>query len=415
LSTYCVIENYTHYISRAGTLIGKSSGECGFKSRPVHILKKDKYMAKVKYQPVKYKHEMTEDERDQNRQDAIAALTNRYGSDVIQQGWNKPIERIPTGIASLDLLLRQVDTTNDTAVQWGFARGHWSMVWGPGQVGKTSILLKSIAHMQRNGLDVAIIDAEHKTDPIWAAALGVDTERLLVMRPMDAEQCFDSIKVLVQDYAPDVILFDSLVAIHSHREAATSAGVERDFYDQSMGVQPRLFSECFRRITPFLGKSRTAVIFINQVRKNLGGYIVRDDYPGGNALRHNLFDAIQIRRVKSNRTATDLNALLHNHEPNHDAKLIVTKGMNESQDLNLTFYQSFGFDLIDDLANCLIETGIIPKVKAGWYSLGESTVRRKEVVQAVAARYDEWYERLMIDGRFSGKESQDAEDDDTDQ
>ncbi len=192
------------------------------------------------------------------------------------------IEGIPTGSLSLDLALGGV----------GIPRGRIIEVFGPESSGKTTIALHICAQAQKAGGIAAIIDAEHAFDPSWAKKLGVELDNLLVSQPGSGEEAMQITEMLVKSNAVDVIVIDSVAALVPRQE------LEGEIGDSHVGLQARLMSQAMRKLTGAIAKSKTAVIFINQIREKVGVMFGSPETtPGGRALKFYSSCRIDVRRI----------------------------------------------------------------------------------------------------------------------
>lgn len=206
-------------------------------------------------------------------------------SESIQQ-----VEVIPTGALSLDLALGV----------GGIPRGRVIEIYGPESSGKTTLALHIIAEAQKRSGIAAFIDAEHAFDRRWAKRLGVQLDSLLFSQPDDAEQALEIVETLVRSGAVDVVVVDSVAALAPRVEIAGEMG------DSHVGVIARLMSQALRKLTAVISKSRTCVIFINQVREKIGvTYGNPEVTPGGRALKFHASVRMEIRRGEALKVGTD--------------------------------------------------------------------------------------------------------------
>ncbi len=195
---------------------------------------------------------------------------------------NMTIEGIPTGSLSLDIALGGQ----------GIPRGRIIEVFGPESSGKTTLALHAAAEAQKLGGIAAIIDAEHAFDPSWAKKLGVELETLLVSQPTSGEEAMQITEMLVKSNAVDVIIIDSVAALVPKQE------LEGEIGDSHVGLQARLMSQSMRKLTGAIAKSKTAVIFINQIREKIGVMFGSPETtPGGRALKFYCSCRIDVRRI----------------------------------------------------------------------------------------------------------------------
>ncbi|HIA63995.1 MAG TPA: recombinase RecA [Planctomycetes bacterium] len=192
------------------------------------------------------------------------------------------IEGIPTGSLSLDMALGGQ----------GIPRGRIIEVFGPESSGKTTIALHVAAEAQKAGGIAAMIDAEHAFDPSWAKKLGIELDTLLVSQPSHGEEAMQITEMLVKSNAVDVIIIDSVAALIPRRE------LEGEIGDSHVGLQARLMSQSMRKLTGAIAKSKTAVIFINQIREKIGVMFGSPETtPGGRALKFYCSSRIDVRRI----------------------------------------------------------------------------------------------------------------------
>jgi len=180
----------------------------------------------------------------------------------------------------------------DIALGGGYPKGRILEVYGPESSGKTTLALHAIAEIQRKGGTAAFIDAEHALDPAYARKLGVDTDNLLVSQPDNGEQALEIAETLVRSNAVDIVVVDSVAAL------VPQAEIDGDMGDSHMGLQARLMSQALRKLTGIISKSRTTVLFINQIRMKIGVMFGNPETTtGGNALKFYASVRLDIRRI----------------------------------------------------------------------------------------------------------------------
>ncbi|MHB1033509.1 MAG: recombinase RecA [Pirellulales bacterium] len=215
----------------------------------------------------------------------LAQIEKQFGEGAIMPlgvGQGPKIEGIPTGSLSLDLALGGQ----------GVPRGRVLEVFGPESSGKTTLALHVVANAQRLGGIAAFIDAEHALDPSWAKKLGVELETLLVSQPGSGEEAMQITEMLVKSNAVDVIVIDSVAALVPRKE------LEGEMGDSHVGLQARLMSQALRKLTGAISKSKTCVIFINQIREKIGVMFGNPETtPGGRALKFYSSCRIDVRRI----------------------------------------------------------------------------------------------------------------------
>src|SRR3954469_980788 len=200
---------------------------------------------------------MAEQGHDKELKNALSQIEKQFGKGAIMQlgdGSAQEIQGISTGALSLDLALGGK----------GLPRGRVVEIYGPESSGKTTVTLHAIAQAQKSGGVAAFIDAEHALDPTWARKVGVDLESLLVSQPSNAEEALKIAEMLVKSNAVDIIVIDSVAALVPRTE------VEGEIGDQHVGLQARLMSQAMRILTPTIAKSKTCMMFINQIRQKIG-------------------------------------------------------------------------------------------------------------------------------------------------
>jgi recombination protein RecA len=228
------------------------------------------------------------DEKTKNLDLAIAQIEKQYGKGSIMRLGNRdvlvPVNVIPTGSISIDAALGV----------GGLPRGRVIEIYGPESGGKTTLTLHVIAEAQRLGGQAAFIDAEHALDPAYARKLGVDVDNLLVSQPDNGEQALEIAEALIRSNAVDVVVVDSVAALVPRAE------LEGDMGDPQMGLQARLMSQALRKLTAIVSKSKTCLIFINQIREKIGVMFGNPETTtGGRALKFYSSIRVDIRRIQS--------------------------------------------------------------------------------------------------------------------
>ena len=228
----------------------------------------------------------TTDERNKALKHAIEKIEKDIGKGAIMKLGDKPavsVETIPTGALALDVALGV----------GGIPRGRIIEIYGPESSGKTTLAQHIVAECQKQGGIAAFVDAEHALDPEYARNLGVNIDELLISQPDTGEQALDITEELVRSGAVDVIVVDSVAAL------VPKAEIEGSMEDQQMGLQARLMSKALRKLTGIIGKTRTTVIFINQLRQKIGVmYGNPETTTGGNALKYYASVRLEIKRVE---------------------------------------------------------------------------------------------------------------------
>ncbi len=224
---------------------------------------------------------------------ALAQIDKSFGKGAVMrlgENLKMDIEAIPTGILPIDIA---------TGIG-GLPRGRIIEIFGPESSGKTTVSLHVIAETQRNGGEVAFIDAEHALDPVYAKNIGVDIDSLLVSQPDTGEQALEITEALVRSNALDVIVIDSVAALTPRQE------IEGDMGDSHMGLHARLMSQALRKLTSVISRSKTVVIFINQLREKVGVMFGNPETTtGGRALKFYSSMRIDVRRVDAIKSGSE--------------------------------------------------------------------------------------------------------------
>jgi len=232
-------------------------------------------------------------ERDKALDMALGQIERQFGKGAIMKMGEAAAQKvsvIPTGALALDLALGI----------GGVPRGRIVELYGPESSGKTSLALHIVAEAQRNGGIAAFIDAEHALDPVYARAIGVDIDELLISQPDTGEQALEIADMLIRSGALDVIVIDSVAALVPRAE------IEGEMGDSHVGLQARLMSQALRKLAGNLNKSRTTAIFINQLREKIGVMFGSPETtPGGRALKFYASVRLDIRRIESIKDGTD--------------------------------------------------------------------------------------------------------------
>jgi recombination protein RecA len=232
-------------------------------------------------------------ERDKALDMAVSQIERQFGKGAIMkmgEAANRKVDVISTGALSLDLALGI----------GGVPRGRIVELYGPESSGKTSLALHIVAEAQRNGGIAAFIDAEHALDPIYAKAIGVDVDELLISQPDTGEQALEIADMLIRSGALDVLVIDSVAALVPRAE------IEGEMGDSHVGLQARLMSQALRKLAGTLNKSRTTAVFINQLREKIGVmYGSPETTPGGRALKFYSSVRLDIRRIETIKDGTE--------------------------------------------------------------------------------------------------------------
>jgi recombination protein RecA len=233
-------------------------------------------------------------ERDKALEMALSQIDKQFGKGSVMRLGEKgsmDVAAIPTGALALDIALGI----------GGLPRGRVIEIFGPESSGKSTLATTVVAEAQRLGGKCAYIDAEHAMDPVYAAAIGVDVDDLLVSQPDTGEQALEITDMLIRSGALDVIVIDSVAAL------TPKAEIEGDMGDSHVGLQARLMSQALRKITANLNRSNTICIFINQLREKIGVMFGSPETtPGGRALKFYSSVRLDIRRIESLKDGTEV-------------------------------------------------------------------------------------------------------------
>ena len=290
------------------------------------------------------------DERSRAIEAALAQIEKQFGKgSIMRLGTTNaivPISVIPTGALSLDAALGV----------GGVPRGRVIEIFGPESSGKTTLALQVIAQAQKAGGMAAFVDAEHALDPAYARKLGVDIDNLLVSQPDFGEQALEIAEALVRSSAVDVLVVDSVAAL------VPKAELDGEMGDSHVGLQARLMSQALRKLTGLVSKSRTALIFINQIREKIGVMFGSPETTtGGRALKFYSSVRIDIRRIAA---IKDGDAVIGNRTR---AKVVKNKVAAPFREAEFDIMYGEGISLTGDLVDIGTEKNIVEK-SGSWYS-----------------------------------------------
>lgn len=307
--------------------------------------------------------------------DAIASIEKTYGKGSIMKlgdGVIVPVASIPTGALSLDYALGI----------GGVPRGRVTEIYGPESSGKTTLCLHIIAEAQKTGGLAAFIDAEHALDVNYAKRLGVDTANLLISQPDFGEQALEITDTLVRSNALDIIVIDSVAALVPRSE------IEGEMGDATMAVQARLMSQALRKLTGAISKSKTSVIFINQLRQKIGIMFGNPETTtGGNALKFYASLRMDIRRIAAIKDGTDV---IGNRTR---VKIVKSKVAPPFKEVEFDILYNEGISRSGDLLDLATNFGIVKKSGA-WFTYDEDRFQGREQFRQKLVESPEMYDKL---------------------
>jgi recombination protein RecA len=232
-------------------------------------------------------------ERDRALDMALSQIEKSFGKGAIMrmgEGMHEPVEAIPTGSLSLDMALGI----------GGLPKGRITEIYGPESGGKTTLALHCVAEAQRKGGLALYVDAEHALDTEYARALGVDVDKLYISQPDNGEQALEIMDAIIRSGAIDIVVLDSVAAL------VPKAEIEGEMGDSFVGIQARMMSQALRKLGGSLNKSKTAAIFINQLREKIGVmYGNPETTPGGRALKFWASVRLEVRKGDAIKTGTE--------------------------------------------------------------------------------------------------------------
>ena len=286
---------------------------------------------------------------------ALAHIEKQFGAGSVMRMGEKAalnVESIPTGSIGLDMALGI----------GGLPKGRIIEIFGPESGGKTTVTLHAIAEAQKRGGIAAFVDVEHALDPVYAKALGVDIDQLIVSQPDTGEQALDIMEALVRSGAIDIIVLDSVAAM------VTKAEIDGDMGDSFVGVQARLMSAAMKKLTAVISKSNTVAIFINQIREKIGVvYGNPETTPGGRALKFYASVRIEVRKGEAIKEGSD------NIGNRTKCKVIKNKVAPPFKTCEFDMIFGHGISKLGEILDYSVELGLVKK-SGSWFSYNDMRI-----------------------------------------
>jgi recombination protein RecA len=285
---------------------------------------------------------------------AMDQITKQFGDGSIRRLGDTQrvdVELVSSGSLSVDL-----------ALGGGYPKGRIIEIYGPESSGKTTLTLHAIAEVQKNGGTAAFIDAEHALDPAYARRLGVDTDNLYVSQPDNGEQALEIAETLVRSNAVDLVVVDSVAAL------VPQAEIDGDMGDSHMGLQARLMSQALRKLTGIINKSKTTVIFINQIRMKIGVMFGNPETTtGGNALKFYASVRMDIRRTGQIKVGEDI---VGNRTK---VKIVKNKIAPPFRVAEFDIMYNEGISKTGDVLDLAVQHGVVGKAGA-WFDYNDAKI-----------------------------------------
>lgn len=338
---------------------------------------------------------VTAEEKKKALDAAIAQIEKQFGTGSVMRMGEKTtlnVESIPTGSIGLDMALGI----------GGLPKGRIVEIFGPESGGKTTVTLHAIAEAQKRGGIAAFVDVEHALDPVYAKALGVDIDQLIVSQPDTGEQALDIMEALVRSGAIDIIVLDSVAAM------VTKAEIDGEMGDSFVGVQARLMSAAMKKLTAVISKSNTVAIFINQLREKIGVMFGNPETtPGGRALKFYASVRIEVRKGEPIKEGADT---IGNRTK---CKVIKNKVAPPFKSCEFDMIFGHGISRTGEILDYAVELGLVKKSGA-WFSyndmrIGQGRENAKKFIEENPDITKELEDKIMANAQ---KLAYNADDDD---
>ncbi len=324
--------------------------------------------------------QVTAEDKKKALETAISQIEKQYGKGAVMklgQATTMQVDAISTGSLGLDMALGI----------GGVPRGRIIEVFGPESSGKTTVALQIVAQAQKAGGEAAFIDVEHALDPIYAKALGVDIDSLLVSQPDTGEQALEIMEALIRSGALDVIVLDSVAAM------VTKAEIDGEMGEAHVGLQARLMSQALRKLTSVVSRSNCVAVFINQVREKIGVmYGNPETTPGGRALKFYSSVRIEVRRGEAIKNGAEI---IGNKTK---CKIVKNKVAPPFKEVVFDIMYGEGVSRVGEIIDYAVEADIIEKSGA-WFSyngerLGQGRDKVKQLLKENEALCEEIAEKV---------------------
>ena len=307
---------------------------------------------------------------------AIEQIQKQFGRGSIMklgQGPIAPIDCVSTGVLSLDLALGV----------GGIPKGRIIEIFGPEAAGKTTVCLSIVSETQKAGGTVAFIDAEHALDPAWAKILGVKLDDLLISQPDTGEQALEITETLIRSGGVDLVVVDSVAAL------VPKAEIEGEMGDAQMGLQARLMSQALRKLTGIVSKSRTTVIFTNQLRQKIGVFFGNPETtPGGLALKFYTSIRMDVRKIETLKKNNQV------YGSRIRVKIVKNKVAPPFREAEIVITGA-GIDHEEGIVDAAIAAGIITR-SGSFFKIGEKLLSQgKEQLKEVLMKDEKLKEKIL--------------------